>query len=186
MERSVGTPDDLVSKALSDHRGDFEAFVRARVPADEVDDIVQLAATRAIAAANSLHDDDAVLKWLYQIHRNLIVDSHRKRDADQRHVDHNADVPELAHPISDEGCLCSISQARQLRPSYATILSLVDADGLELAEAARRLNVSKNNATVRLHRARRALRDAMLEHCGVTDRQDCARCRCIEDACCVA
>ena len=37
---------------------------------------------------------------------------------------------------------------------------------------------------VALHR--KALRDAMEAHCGVTDPQACAACRCVDDACCAA
>jgi RNA polymerase sigma-70 factor (ECF subfamily) len=57
---------------------------------------------------------------------------------------------------------------------------------LSLIEAAARLDITHNNATVRLHRARKALRDAMEAHCGVTDPQACAACRCVDDACCAA
>lgn len=175
----------LVAEALREHRHDFESFVRSRVSSQDVDDVLQLAAARAVEKAHSLEDHGAVVGWLYQIHRNLITDLHRKHASERRHVDAAADVPEVTEPVLDESCACSISQAKRLRPSYSSILTMVDTEGLQLAEAAKRLQVSKNNATVRLHRARQALKDAMLEHCGVADPRDCASCRCIEDACCL-
>ncbi|MEM9566430.1 MAG: sigma-70 family RNA polymerase sigma factor [Actinomycetota bacterium] len=177
---------DVVADALRERRSDFEAFVRARARPEDADDIVQLAALRAVERADSLDDPDRVVAWLYRIHRNLIIDVSRKRASERKYVDAMAEIPEQPElPVADP-CECSVSQARRLRPAYASILSLVDSDGLQLTEAARRLDVSANNAAVRLHRARRALKQAMLEHCGVTDARECAACRCVEDACCAA
>ncbi|MEM7273356.1 MAG: RNA polymerase sigma factor [Actinomycetota bacterium] len=188
MPRStdVHSNHDVVTDALREKRSEFEAFVRARVQPQDVDDIVQLAALRAVERADSLDDPDRVVAWLYRIHRNLIVDVHRKRASERRHIDAGADIPELVQTPGEDPCECSVSQARRLRPAYASILSLVDSDGLQLSEAARRLDVSANNAAVRLHRARKALRQAMLEHCGVQDPRECANCRCVYDTCCAA
>ena len=88
--------------------------------------------------------------------------------------------------MTQETCQCSLAQAQRLPDSYASILALVDAQGFSLVEAAARLDITRNNATVRLHRARKALRNAMEAHCGVTDPQACAACRCVDDACCAA
>lgn len=189
MSRSTGGSGkaQVVADALGAHHPGFEAFVRARVQPQDVEDILQLAAVRAIEAAESLDDPERVLAWLYRIHRNLIIDLHRKQARERRHAEAVADIPELRlEADADEPCGCSLSQAQRLRPSYASILALVDSDGLQLREAARRLDVSANNAAVRLHRARKALKLAMLEHCGVADPRDCADCRCVYDACCAA
>ena len=88
--------------------------------------------------------------------------------------------------MTEETCRCSLAQAQRLPDSYASILDLVDAQGLSLVETAARLGITRNNAAVRLHRARKALRDAMKAHCGVTNPQACAACRCVNDACCAA
>lgn len=183
---SRGDRRGLVVGALTDERDALEGFVRSRVRPDEVDDLLQVAALKAIEQSASLDDPDRVVAWLYRIHRNLITDTHRKRAAEQRRLELSAAPPERPNDADDEPCDCSVSQSRRLKPSYATILTLVDFDGLRLSEAAQRLQVSTNNATVRLHRARKALRNAMLDHCGVTDPRDCADCRCVYDACCVA
>ncbi|MEM7142499.1 MAG: sigma-70 family RNA polymerase sigma factor [Actinomycetota bacterium] len=177
---------DIVADTLREKRSEFEGFVRARVRPEDVDDIVQVAALRAIERADSLDDPARVEAWLYRIHRNLIVDTYRKRASERRHIDDDRAVPEQARVEPADPCACSLSQAMRLKPSYATILTLVDSDGLDLGDAARELEISKNNAAVRLHRARKALKQAMLDHCGVTDPRDCAACRCIDDACCAA
>ena len=187
MEFEAGTfsATEFVAQKLRGHHSEFEAFVRARVQPDDVDDVLQVAAQRAIERAESLHDPEAVMKWLYRIHRNLVTDVHRKRATERKYIDNSAILPEVSQPILDESCECSVSQARRLRSSYSSILTLVDTEGLELGEAALRLQLTKNNAAVRLHRARKALKDAMLEHCGVAAPEDCASCRCVEDSCCL-
>ncbi len=186
MEPVLTDLTNVIDAALQDRAEELDAFVRARVRRDLVDDVRQRAALRAIEGAASLDDPDRVVPWLYTIHRRLIIDTYRAEARQDAHVDASTPLPDVVEPTLDESCACSVSQAQRLRPSYATVLRLVDSDGLSIAEAARRLETSINNATVRLHRARKALREAMFEHCGVRDVRDCASCRCIEDACCPA
>jgi len=138
----------VVTDALERHQREFEGFVRARVPDDVADDVLQVAALRAIEQAHTLDDPGRVVAWLYRIHRNLIVDSFRRQATEQRYVEPSAELPEASMITESETCRCSVSQAGRLRPSYSTILSLVDSDGFSLSEAARRLNLSSNNAAV--------------------------------------
>ncbi len=174
----------VIADALEAHRGELKAFVRARVPLAEAEDILQLAAMRAVERAEQLDDPDRVLPWLYRLHRNIMTDAARARASRARVVDPAADAPEIATAEADASCVCSIRQAERLRPPYASILALVDLGGATLAEAAKALGISVNNATVRLHRARKSLRDRMREHCGVVSPQECMDCRCAYDGCC--
>lgn len=175
---------DTVTSALREHRSALEAFVRARVPAGEVDDVLQNAALRAVEGAQSLRDPTRALAWLYRVHRNAVADAARSRASRQRMVDVDAGVPEVAAPESPGACGCSLAQARSIKPSYAEVLELVDIQGASLEEAAQALHITPNNAAVRLHRARKTLKDTMAAHCGVTSARDCASCRCVEDGCC--
>ena len=176
---------ELVAETLREKRSEFDAFVRARVPAQDVDDILQRAALKSIEHADSLADPERVTAWIYRIHRNLIIDTYRARTSERRRVDADSDIPEQIDTEPVDPCSCSVIQASRLSTPYASILALVDTDGLPLSEAADQLDISRNNAAVRLHRARKALRVAMLEHCGVTDPRACAGCRCVDDVCCV-
>ena len=178
--------EQCVADALHTHADELRRFVRARVPATDVDDIMQMAALRAVERAASLEDPLRVRAWLFTLHRNLMTDMLRQQ---ARH-DRLLDVLEEQEPVlssqSEEHCDCSVVQAGQLRPAYAAVLELVDTGGASLAEAAQQLEISVNNAAVRLHRARRALRQAMHDHCGVQSAQDCLECRCVFEGCCVA
>ncbi len=179
-------PAKAIKDALSEHAGALRAFVRNRVPSIDVDDVLQLAAMRAIERAASLEDPECVLAWLYRLHRNVITDAMRKRARHTRLVDPVASVPEGKTEQTEPACKCSVFQAGTMNERYSEILRLVDMGDFTLGEAAQLLGVSKNSATVRLHRARKALRNRLHEHCGVTNLRDCASCRCIEDGCCAA
>jgi RNA polymerase sigma factor (sigma-70 family) len=54
------------------------AFVRARVPAGEVDDIVQSALTEALAADRAPEHEDEVAAWVHGIARHKVVDWFRR------------------------------------------------------------------------------------------------------------
>ena len=175
-----------VVSALRNHSAELKRYVRARVPAADVDDVLQVAALQAVEKANTLRDPARVLQWLYRVHGNTVIDSGRKRSSEQRLMQAVAMESEPAAVEDVPTCGCSVAQARQLSANYASILDLVDIGGTPLAKAAQALDISVNNATVRLHRARTALKKRLLEHCGVTSLRTCADCRCSYEGCCTA
>jgi RNA polymerase sigma-70 factor, ECF subfamily len=174
----------LVLQALERHRRELEAFVRARVPAADVEDVLQVVRLRATEGAALLDRPESVRAWLYRITRNAVVDARRSDASRARHVTFVADPPEAEEPVAEETCQCILALARDLRPSHAAVLTMVDVEGTSLAEASVRLGISRNNATVRLHRARKALRERLRDHCGVTTARDCLDCPCEQLGCC--
>lgn len=178
------THAESIARSLREHAGALRAFVRARVPPAEVDDVLQTAALRAVEGSASLNEPGRVLAWLYRIHRNVVYDSMRSHARSEEIVLSDMDALPEGPARDAEICGCSLSQMKRVRASYASILSLVDADGASLREAAQMLDISIENATVRLHRARKALRKTMREHCGVESVRDCLDCRCADDGCC--
>lgn len=181
---TAGRNTDVIAAALREHSAQLAAFVRARVPAEEVDDLLQGVALRAIERAESLREPDKVLAWLFRLHRNAIVDATRRR-ARRQITDQVAELL-CEDPNADDRCACSVVQAQSLGATYSEVLALVDVEGLTLAEAAEALGTTVNAATVRLHRARKALRQRLLDHCGVTSVDECSDCRCTYDGCCSA
>jgi RNA polymerase sigma factor (sigma-70 family) len=95
-------------------------------------------------------------------------------------------VPEEPTSEAVDTCECSLAQMDSLPASYSEVLRRVDLEGRSLADVAATLGVSHGNASVRLHRARRALRERLREHCGVASVRDCLSCGCIERGCCRA
>ena len=173
-----------VGSALRAHRSELRRYVASRVGPDDVDDVLQIAALRAIERAGDLRDPALVLRWLYRVHANIVIDLGRKTASERRLLEAMALEAEPVASRDEPVCGCSIALARQLSANYAAILDLVDIAEGSLTQAARTLDISVNNATVRLHRARAALKKRMLEHCGVTSSSACSDCRCVYKGCC--
>jgi len=57
----------LIETALREHEPKLRLYVHARAQFADIDDILQIAAMRAIENANKLRDSEKVLAWLYRI-----------------------------------------------------------------------------------------------------------------------
>jgi RNA polymerase sigma-70 factor (ECF subfamily) len=171
-----------VREVVARQRDHLVALIRRQVgDAVDADEIVQAAVVRALTHADQLRATDRVEAWLSRIARNAAMDELRQR----RGVPVPIDEVELADDDQEPAsCWCVPAQAAQLKAEYAQILRLVDMEGMAVKEAAGVLQVSPNNAMVRLHRARKALRARMAEHCGTTSIQSCAECGCEQRGCC--
>jgi DNA-directed RNA polymerase specialized sigma24 family protein len=75
-------------------------------------------------------------------------------------------------------CACLQRLLPNIRPSYAELLQRVDLQGQSVAAVAQELQVTPNNLTVRLHRARLALRTILEKSCGVCTKHGCLNCTC--------
>lgn len=150
----------------------------SRIDADE---IVQSAIARALERSGQLRDVAQVEAWLGRIVRNAVFDALRLRA--------KATVPlaQVAEPAAEQPastCDCAVAQAQQLKPEYAAILREVVMNERSVTEVANELGVTANSAMVRLHRARKALKSRMLQHCGATSSGNCGECACVERGCC--
>ncbi len=174
----------LIEDALCEHEPKLRLYVQMRAHSADVDDILQTAAMRAIEKANKLRDPNRVIAWLYTIHRNTIIDIGRKSSAEGRLKEALAAEPAHTTDADNEMCHCSVTQARQLNNRYSSILSLVDMGGASLRDAAEELGLTVNAATVRLQRARSALKQRLLNHCGIKNMRECIDCTCSYQGCC--
>lgn len=89
-------------------------------------------------------------------------------------------VPELDEqaPAELPLCRCSLGQLERMRPEYAEMLRHVELDEEPLAGVAASLGTTVNKATVRLHRAREALRTQLEALCGTDSVRACVDCSC--------
>jgi hypothetical protein len=62
--------------------------------------------------------------------------------------------------------------------------SRVVVEGISVSQVAVELDITANDAMVRLHRARTALKAKLKAHCGTTSLSSCADCGCAERGCC--
>jgi RNA polymerase sigma factor (sigma-70 family) len=180
------TLDALMQRLLAEQSA-FRAFLRKRLSDDAlVEDLLQQSLVKAVERGHELHNRDSAVSWFYRILRNAVVDYYRSHAADRRKV--NGLLEELVTsgedtmPGLDEVrptlCACLAPLVTQLRPAYAELIRRIDLEGESPAAVARELNVTSNNLTVRLHRARQALRATLEKTCGICTKHGCLNCTC--------
>jgi RNA polymerase sigma-70 factor, ECF subfamily len=173
-------PPSATEELWNRFHGELYRFVRARVPAEaEAQDILQTTYLRALQhlrAGELPHNPRA---WLYQISRNLIVDTHRAiargRAATQalvaeaRTVEAGGAPSERAPNELEQSAFGLMASAlplfvQTLPEPYRSALRATEIEGLTQAEAARRAGISVSGMKSRVQRGRRLLREA-LEGC---------------------
>lgn len=173
--------DDVVARLVENHR-DFLAFLEKRVGSRaEAEDILQEAFVKGMQRGDALRDDESAVAWFYRMLRNAVIDRHRRRAAAARGVE------ALAREMSEEdpprefveaACGCVRTLSETLKPEYADALTRVEVEGASVKEYAEQAGISANNAAVRVHRARAALKKRVLESCGTCAEHGCVDCTC--------
>lgn len=180
------TLDELMQRLLAEQSA-FRAFLRKRLSDDAlVEDLLQHSLVKAVERGHELHNHDSAVSWFYRILRNAVVDYYRSHASDRRKVEGLLDElvtsGEDKMPGLDEVrptlCACLAPLVTQLRPAYAELIRRIDLEGESPAAVARELKVTSNNLTVRLHRARQALRATLEQTCGICTKHGCLNCTC--------
>jgi RNA polymerase sigma factor (sigma-70 family) len=172
------TPEHLVRELMAD-RAAYLAFLRTRAPSHaDADDIFQQSLLKAAQHAGDLRDGERARAWFFQIMRRTLADERARAAAAAAKLE--ALGPATEAPVAEEApiCACCLRRLDELRADYAEILRRVDLDDEPLADVATALGITVNNATVRLHRARKALRDQLRAFCGTDSARACADCGC--------
>jgi DNA-directed RNA polymerase specialized sigma24 family protein len=128
---------------------------------------------RAVEHIEQLRDRERVTAWFYAILRRAVADAHAAKVETS-----DVEVERLGAPEPVLQCNCSLRELDALAPQYADILRRMDVQGQSPARVAGQLGLSGNNVTVRLHRARQALRARLKERCGTTSVAMCQTCTC--------
>ena len=143
---------------------------------------VRLDAKHAVAEAGTVRDDEKIVPWFYQLLRNLLVDHYRHRAAtgrmEERLVRETETTAVIEKELFREVCRCVRDVTEALKPAYHEILLRVELQDESLEGVATDLGITVNNASVRLHRARRALHEGLRATCGVCAEHGCLDCTC--------
>lgn len=122
----------------------------------------------AIESAHTFRTGGNELRWLYGVARNVVAAERRRTSRELRAVRRvsgralvdDDDVADLLERIDAEAQVRRLYEAiHRLSDDDRDLLELVAIDGLPVRDAAAILGVSPVAARVRLHRARRLLRD---------------------------
>ncbi len=146
----------------------------------EAEELTQDTYARALDRIDQLRDPQAALAWLYRIATNLSLDHLRQRRPSTVPLDSAAATAEGAdgaaareRPLSlietalerSEMSDCVQSYLEMLPDDYRVAILLHDVNGLSNPEIARLLGCSVPTAKIRLHRARRRLREVLDAAC---------------------
>ena len=187
MNATQGLPEspDVVAVLVENHRR-FLAFVEHRVGSrDAAEDILQEAFVRGLTRAGQLRDRDSVIAWFYRSLRNALVDHWRRSSVERRVLeDLSPDTEPAVDPeLMKTVCECATALLDTIRPEYAEALRRVDLEDVSVKDFAREKQITPNNASVRLFRARDALRRQLVRSCGTCADHGCLECSCGGSAC---
>jgi RNA polymerase sigma factor (sigma-70 family) len=174
--------DHRALEVLVENRHAFLRFLERRVgDRATAEDILQDAFGRAVNHLADLRDDESATAWFYRILRNAVTDHYRRKDSSRRALE--ALARELDHV--DEGselhgavCACVARLAATLKPEYASALKSIEVEGMPVSAFAAEQGISPNNAAVRVHRARLALKKQVMASCGACAERGCTDCGC--------
>ena len=162
------TPDTALVDAA--RNGDGEAFghlyafyarmvhgiLMARVPPDEVDDLVQDVFLAAFRKVHTLRDAAAFGPWLAMITRNRANDFHR-------HKPETAELPEdiVAADRTEAEAAAILALIHTLPDAYRETLVLRLVEGMTGPEIAERTGLTAASVRVNLHRGMKQLREKL-------------------------
>lgn len=177
----VITTGERLELVLLAHHREFLGFLERRLGTrGDAEEVLQAAYARALERGVPDAGAEGVAAWFYRVLRNALVDRERRAGAERRSSDRLAreasveDAPELRDAV----CACIHDLLPAMKPEYAEVVRAVDLDERPLAEVAAGRGITVNNATVRLHRARQALRRQLLRACGACAAHGCLECHC--------
>lgn len=175
---------EAIGRLVAAHR-EFLAFLERRVESRAAaEDILQAAFARGLERGADVQEEN-VVAWFYRVLRNSIIDHYRHRSASARAMETwGREFSERREPdveLRQEICECIAGLLAGLKPEYRDALRAVDMDGGKLSDLAEQSGITAENAAVRVHRARKALRRKVEQACGTCAEHGCFDCHCKPD-----
>lgn len=173
---------DAVTRALVENHRQFLAFVERRVGnRATAEEILQSAFVKSLEKGETLPEPEGAVTWFYRLLRNALVDHRRHQQVEgralareAREAEEPSEDPELKQTV----CACVGALLPTLKPEYAELVRKVDLEERAVPDVAREAGITPNNAGVRLHRARQALKKQLERSCGSCAAHGCLNCSC--------
>lgn len=183
--------DRAVRQTLVESHRDLLRFLRRRLRNSEAaEEVLQRFILKALERSKDLRDVRSVRAWLGRVLATTIVDfqrtaaTRRRREQvfDPRDLARRADQLIEPDPEIDEAiCHCLYKLLPTLKPEYAEAIWQIDLLGEPRDRLAESLGTNVNNITVRLHRARQALRNRLEQMCRTCVEHGFLDCECSSD-----
>lgn len=173
-------PDELVDRCKggderawaelveATHRGVYSLCLRILGDPQDAAEATQDAYLKAWRGLHGFRGDALFETWLYRVASNAALSKHRGRRRRQKHEAGMQD--ELLTEVAAAGSVEATAGARievqalesalsRLPEQHRTAVVLRDVYGLSIEEIAKQLGISETAAKVRVHRARKKLKD---------------------------
>ena len=173
---------DLTLQLVDNHR-QFLAFLERRLGDRALaEDILQAAFVKSLQKEEDARDETSSVAWFYRTLRNAVIDHYRRSGARNRALESFAreleDAVEPPPEVRDEICACVSRLASTLKPEYEAAIRRIDVEGAPVQDFATEAGITPNNASVRVFRAREALRKQVKTSCGTCADHGCLECSC--------
>jgi RNA polymerase sigma-70 factor (ECF subfamily) len=159
---------EMLSDLYARHRAGIRRYLARMIGEADAEDVLQDVFERAQSAAR---DAQPSAGWLYRIARNAALDVLRGRVVREREAVAAQLREEAPSDTPDEDLArartrsCILGLIDLLPPAQQEVVRLSELRGLSDREAAETLGITVGSAKIRLHRARRALRELMECEC---------------------
>jgi RNA polymerase sigma-70 factor (ECF subfamily) len=176
-DTTEAAPADLEAR-LAQYRPQIQRHILAMVrDTEDAEELTQETYARALARIDGLREPQAALAWLYRIATNVSLDRLRREatvpvntavSAEQADEAAKRERPESlieAGLERSEMSECVQDYLVRLPDDYRVAIFLHDVYGLSNPEIARLLGCSLATAKIRVHRARRRLRETLASAC---------------------
>lgn len=154
---------------IENRRGFLRSLTRHMGSTDMAEEVMQQFYLRAISKSSDIKKQESVLPWLYRVLSSTLADYYRAKTARQHG---EAEYARLQPTFVNEctvdpqaGCACFYQLIPILKPEYAVVLQRIYLRGESRSIVAEDLGITLNLLRVRLHRARQALKHALLASC---------------------
>lgn len=153
------------------HRGVYSLALRLVGDPEDAADVSQETYLKLLRAIKQFRGEAKFSTWLYRVTSSVAISSLRKKARHRTDLSMDTEdflplpAPESTDPVAEtekQQLRERLDRALQLLPaSYRVVTVMKDVYGLSFEEIAKQLRISEGTARVRLHRARRRLRELL-------------------------
>ena len=146
----------------------LKAFIISKVHNEAIaDDILQDVFIKVHAKIDQINNDTKIQSWVYQITRNLIVDHFRSIKREDQKSQYIFDDPEdnFSDNMMSEAMQDMVLMMEELSPEFCEAICLIEFEGMSQKEYAKKIGISYSGAKSRIQRARKMLKDMLMNCC---------------------
>lgn len=146
----------------------LRAFIMSKVHNESLaDDLLQELFIKMHTNIDKVKDKTKLHSWIYQICRNLIVDHFRSYNKEQNMeaLSFESESEEITEDFMSETLEDMVNMMDDLPSEYCEALCLTELGSLSQKEYADKIGISYSGAKSRVQRARKMLKDLLMNCC---------------------